>query len=300
MHSSIGYRPLYSGAAQLTPPQSCSKHTPLPPQIRSTTTTPASPPANAHTRRRDPATPPSTVQANPIVASLASSPPQRQPGSAGYLARLLHLAQCRRVRAHRQNSKSAMADFLASFSLGEQTPAPSNNLPCGSVQDIQIHLRGLLDSKATPNRAEHVSVTLEIKSSVRFTLMLSDSENGVFENLNNIDPSLGGTRSAPVPTDQSGGQLSRVVDANEALMNQPQDDPALQRSVAKHIITAVSATDGSTWNVREVSRGTQGWAFTYLCKDSYQQWSCQNAKNPSKAIVGEYSHRELDSTLSGK
>lgn len=193
-----------------------------------------------------------------------------------------------------------MADFLSSFNLGTQTPAPSNNLSCSSVQDIQLHLRGVLDSKVTPNRAEHVSVTLELKSTVCFTLMLSESENGVLENLNNIDPTLGGTRSTPLPMEQSGGQLSRVVEANETLMNQPQDNPVLQRSVAKHIVTAVSATDGSTWNVREVSRGPQGWTFTYLCRDSCRQWSRQNAKSTSKAVIGEYSEREPDQVLHGK
>lgn len=278
--------------ALLTPPPSCSRCTPLTCEKDAPAPTPL---ASAQTRRDS-----STVTDEYYTkfASLASPSFQQEPDSAEHLVRLLRLAQCRRDRdrdrARHQGPGTAMADF------GAQTPAPSNNLSCASVQDVQLNLRSVLDSKVTPKKAEHISVTLELRSTVRFTLVLSESENGVLENLNNIDPSLGGSRPTPVPTNDTGGQLSRVVDANETLMNQPHDNPALQRSVAKHIITAVSATDGSTWTVREVSRGAQGWTFTYLCNDSYQQWSRQSAKNPSKAVVGEYSQREPDPTLSGK
>ncbi|KAM0438805.1 hypothetical protein ACHAPT_001565 [Fusarium lateritium] len=190
-----------------------------------------------------------------------------------------------------------MADFLASFNLGAQTPAASSNPQCDSVQDLQLHLRSALDAKVTPNRAEHLSITLELRATVRFQLAVSEPENGTLENLNNLDPTLGGVHSASAAVDQAGGQLSRVVFANDILMNQPHDDPALQRSLAKHIISLVSSTDGSTWTVREVSRGSQGWTFTYLCKDSYQQWSRQTAKNPTKSIVGEFSQRDPDPTL---
>lgn len=189
-----------------------------------------------------------------------------------------------------------MADFLASFNLGAQTPAASSNPQCDSAEDLQLRLRGALDAKVTPNRAEHLSITLELRATVRFQLA-AEPENGA---LDNIDLLMGGMRSASVAADQSGGQLSRVVFANDTLMNQPQDDPALQRSVAKHIIGLVSATDGSTWTVREVSRGSQGWTFTYLCKDSYQQWNRQTSKNPTKAIVGEFSQRDPDPVLHGK
>ncbi|KAM5361715.1 hypothetical protein ACJZ2D_012938 [Fusarium nematophilum] len=225
----------------------------------------------------------------------SSASPQQELGSTEYLSRLLRLVRCRPTRA--RSPSSAMADFLSSFNLGAQTPAASNNPQCDSVQDLQLHLRGILDAKATPNRAEHVSITLELRATVRFELAVSEPENGALENLNNIDPSLGGARSAAIPADQAGGQLSRVVFANDTLMSQPNDDPALQRSVAKHIISVVSSTDGSTWTVREVSRAAQGWTFTYLCKDSYQQWSRQTAKNPNKAIVGEFSQREPDPVL---
>jgi hypothetical protein len=222
---------------------------------------------------------------------------QKEPGADGYLSRLLRLAQHTPVRAQHASTSSAMSDFLASFGLAAQSPAVSSNPQCDSVEELQIQLRGILNAKATPTRAEHVAIIIELKATVRFQLAVSESENGDLENLNSVDPSLGGAKSAGMNGDQDGAQLSRVVFANDTLMNQPQDDPALQRSVAKHIISMISSTDGSTWIVREVSRETQGWTFTYLCKDSYQQWSRQNAKKPTKTVVGEFSQREPDPIL---
>jgi ATP-dependent DNA helicase 2 subunit 1 len=212
----------------------------------------------------------------------------------------LRLAQHSPIRAQHASTSSAMTDFLASFGLGAQSPAVSSNPQCDSVEELQHQLRGILDAKATPTRAEHVAITIELRATVRFQLAVSEPENGALENLNNLDPSLGGAPSSGMNSDQDGAQLSRVVFANNTLMNQPQDDPALQRSVAKHIISTISSTDGSTWIVREVSRGTQGWTFTYICKDSYQQWNRQNAKNPTKTVVGEFSQREPDPILHSK
>ncbi|KAF5678836.1 ATP-dependent DNA helicase 2 subunit 1 [Fusarium heterosporum] len=190
-----------------------------------------------------------------------------------------------------------MTDFLASFGLGAQSPAVSNNSQCDSVEELQIQMRSILNAKATPTRAEHVSITIELRATVRFQLAVLESENGALVNSSSPDPLLGGAQSAVMNGGQDGAQLSRVVFANDTLMNQPQDDPVLQRSVAKHIISMISSTDGSTWIVREVSRGTQGWSFTYLCRDSYQQWRRQNSKNPTKTVVGEFSQREPDPVL---
>ncbi|KAI1026926.1 hypothetical protein LB503_012790 [Fusarium chuoi] len=235
-------------------------------------------------------------QLRPSIASatLVTSSPQKEPGADEYNSRLLRLARRRPTCEQRKT----MSDFLASLGLGgAQTSAASSNSQCGSVEQLQLKLRSILDAKATPTRAEHVALTIELRATVRFQLPVSESENGTLESLNNIDPSLGGAQSVGMNDNQDEGQLSRVVFANDTLMNQPQDDPTLQRSVAKHIISIISSTDGSTWTVREVSRGTQGWTFTYLCKDSYQQWTRQNAKNQTKTIVGEFSQREPDSVL---
>ncbi|CVK96883.1 uncharacterized protein FPRN_02836 [Fusarium proliferatum] len=235
-------------------------------------------------------------QLRPSIASatLVTSSPQKEPGADEYNSRLLRLARRRPTCGQRKT----MADFLASLGLGgAQTSAASGSSQCGSVEELQRQLRSILDAKATPTRAEHVALTIELRATVRFQLPVSESENGTLESLNNIDPSLGGTQSVGMNGNRDEGQLSHVVFANDTLMNQPQDDPTLQRSVAKHIISIISSADGSTWTVREVSRGTQGWTFTYLCKDSYQQWTRQNAKNQTKTIVGEFSQREPDPVL---
>ncbi|KAF5645289.1 ATP-dependent DNA helicase 2 subunit 1 [Fusarium sp. NRRL 25303] len=235
-------------------------------------------------------------QLRPSIASatLVTSSPQKEPGADEYNSRLLRLARRRPTCEQRKT----MADFLTSLGLGgAQTSTTSGNSQCGSVEELQLKLRSILDSRATPTRAEHVALKIELRAAVRFQLPVSESENGTLESLNNIDPSLGGAQPVGMNGNRDEGQLSRVVFANDTLMNQPQDDPTLQRSVAKHIISIISSTDGSTWTVREVSRGTQGWAFTYLCKESYQQWTRQNAKNQSKTIVGEFSQREPDPVL---
>ena len=238
--------------------------------------------------RQNPPTPsPSPARTN--------SSSQKEPGADEYISRLLRLARDPPNRAQHANSSSAMADFLASLGFGgtQSSTATSNNPQCDSVEQLQNKLRGILDAKATPTRAEHVAITIELRATVRFQLPVSESENGNQENLNGLDQ----LQSAGADGQQDAGQLSRVVFANDTLMNQPQDDPSLQRSVAKHIISTISSTDGSTWTVREVSRGTQGWTFTYLCKDSFQCWNRQHAKNPVQTIVGEFSQREPDPVL---
>lgn len=194
-----------------------------------------------------------------------------------------------------------MADFLASFNLGAQTATPSSNRQCHSVEDLQLHLRSVLDAKTAPNRAEHVSMIMELRATVQFTIAQPRIENREDEaSNNNIDPALGGGSSMPAPEEQTREQPPRVVEANEALVNQPQDDPSLQRLVATHIIEALGAIDGSTWVNREMSRGAQTWKFTFVCNNSFQQWSHQHAKHSTKLVVGEYSQREPDATLSSK
>ncbi|KAF4946907.1 hypothetical protein FGADI_10820 [Fusarium gaditjirri] len=227
-------------------------------------------------------------------ATLVASSAQKEPGADEYNSRLLRLARRRPTWEQGKN----MSDFLSSLGFGgAQTPAASNISQCDSVEELQLKLLSIIDAKATPTRAEHVALTVELRATVRFQLPVSELENGTLESLNNVDPSLGEAQSVGMNGNRDEGQLSRVVFANDTIMNQPQDDPTLQRSVAKHIISIISSTDGSTWAVREVSRGTQGWTFTYLCKDSYQQWTRQNAKNPTKTVVGEFSQRDPDPVL---
>lgn len=189
-----------------------------------------------------------------------------------------------------------MADFLSSFNFGAKAPAPSNNGQCTSVEDMQARLRGALDAKTTDTRAEHVSLTFELRNTTQFTISISDTDDDAIEGLEDIDPSLGGLASTTVASNPLTGHTSRLVRADDTLMNQS-DNPLLQRTVAKHTLAAVSHTDTSNWALRDLSRSPQGWTFSYLCKDSYQHWRRQNSKNPPKAIIAEYTMRDPDPVL---
>lgn len=190
-----------------------------------------------------------------------------------------------------------MADFLASFNFGAAEQATSNAHTCASVDELRQRLHGVIEPSVTPTRAEHVAVTLELRASVLFSLHLTDAENTAFEGLSGIDPSLGGIRSGSMAVPQPDGLFLRTVHANDTVMNQPQDNPVLQKSVAKQIVDVIGATDGSAWTVREMSRTSQGWNFVYACKDSQQLWERHHAHGTKTAVVGEYSLKEPDPVL---
>ncbi|KAJ4399682.1 hypothetical protein N0V85_005946 [Neurospora sp. IMI 360204] len=176
--------------------------------------------------------------------------------------------------------------------------ASNSNPSCGSILELKEQLRSVFSTKVTEKRAEHVSVTLELRSTSVFHIPVTEPENEQLEQAASIDPSLGGARSsvAPAPGGDANGNVNgnhptRHINAIDALINQPSDDHVLQKLVAKHIITTPGEIDGSSWVVRQVSRGEQGWTFGYICKDSWQAWSRQNAKNPARAVIGEWSQK---------
>ncbi|KAK4126205.1 hypothetical protein N657DRAFT_670298 [Parathielavia appendiculata] len=171
--------------------------------------------------------------------------------------------------------------------------AGQSNPSCGSIGDLQVQLRDLLSSRVTETRADHISVTTEIRATAVFDIPVTDTENEAFENWSSIDPLLGGARSsvAPPAVNGNGGPPSRRVNAIDTLINQPLDDPVLQTSVTGHIIASLGKVDGSIWTVRQISRNEQGWTFTYICKDSWQAWSRQVSKNPAKTAIGEWSDK---------
>ncbi|KAF2971742.1 hypothetical protein GQX73_g1894 [Xylaria multiplex] len=146
------------------------------------------------------------------------------------------------------------------------------NVACSSVEDLQGQLHQLLAAKTTDTRAERISPNFELLSNVIFHLP-ADVENGT-------DPGLVQSQQLPI---------ARTVLASETVQSQPTDDPILQKSVAKHISNAIGAVDNSAWTVRQVTRGAQGWQFTYICKDSLQAWNRVNAKNPDRPVIGSYS-----------
>ncbi|KAI0539317.1 hypothetical protein GGR58DRAFT_512512 [Xylaria digitata] len=146
------------------------------------------------------------------------------------------------------------------------------NIACSSVEDLQGQLHQLLAAKTTDTRAERISPNFELLSNAIFRLA-ADVENGTDSDL---------VQSQQLP-------ISRTVSASETVQNQPTDDPILQKSVAKHISNAIGVVDNSAWTVRQVTRGAQGWQFTYICKDSLQAWNRVNAKNPDRPIIASYS-----------
>lgn len=169
--------------------------------------------------------------------------------------------------------------------------APRSTYACGSVDDLTLHLGGLREQRVTPVRAEHISATFEFKSTAVFNV--PETENDAADP-QNLDPTLGGSpQAAPAATANGGAPpATQVIRAYDTLTNQPTDDPALQKLVAKHIITILGNADGSLWTVRSVSRNSSGWTFTYLCKSSTQVWMRQNSKNTAKLRVGESSGKD--------
>ncbi len=159
---------------------------------------------------------------------------------------------------------------------------------CFSIGELQQRFRQLLDSKVSPKRAEHVSLSVEFPSSVIFDLRLSAAENEVLSKAATADPALHGA-SQGQPLD--GGEFSYQVHAHLALANQLQDDPAIQRLVSKHIIFSFSQVDNSTWVLRSMSRGSQGWTLIYACQNSMQSWLRLHAKT-SRPPVGESSGKD--------
>ncbi|KAI0555219.1 hypothetical protein F4679DRAFT_569895 [Xylaria curta] len=153
-----------------------------------------------------------------------------------------------------------------------------SNEACHSLEDLQGQLHQILAAKTTDTRAEHVSPSFELLSHATLHLPV-DSENSTAE----------GTGLGPEATQSQQPPLTRTVIASDTVQNQPTDDPVLQKAVAKHISNAIGAVDRSAWTVRQVTRGAQGWQFTYICKDSLQAWNRANAKKADRPVIGSYS-----------
>ncbi|KAK2057469.1 hypothetical protein LY76DRAFT_516151 [Colletotrichum caudatum] len=168
--------------------------------------------------------------------------------------------------------------------------AHSDKPPVEHPDDLPNLLRRDLETKKTPTRCEHISVTLEVPSTVEFAIQTGDGDAQ-----ENVDSALGGVQAHPV-----GGQPVKIVRAYDTIISQPHDNPAMQRAVAKHIVGLLSTADESTWVVREVSRGQYGWSFIYNCKDSVAMWNRQNGKTVATALIGDYSQKELEPAISGR
>jgi hypothetical protein len=165
--------------------------------------------------------------------------------------------------------------------------APSGGHSCASVVDLQQHLQHLLQTKVTPTKADHISITFELRSNVVFAIPLTENESASLEAGAGIDPSLTGGLA-----NGNSEETIRNFNALDTVLNQSQTDNLVQRIVAKHIMSIIGETDQSQWMLRSMTRGTQGWTFTYSCKDSWQMWEKEKAKNPPKTVVGEWSNKD--------
>lgn len=181
--------------------------------------------------------------------------------------------------------------------------APKSNYACNSIEDLQQQLSVLRQVKVSESKAEHISATFEFRPNAVFHV--PENENDGADAGQNID--LVPARSSavtpdavasdnglarPAPTDEPVSRATREIRAQDALLNQPADDPTLQKAVAKLIITCLGAADDSSWMVRSVSRGPSGWTFQYICRNSRQAWQRQNSKTAAKVLVGESSGQD--------
>ncbi|KAK3990109.1 hypothetical protein QBC44DRAFT_369431 [Cladorrhinum sp. PSN332] len=178
-------------------------------------------------------------------------------------------------------------DALLGLGVGE------SNRSCGSIADLQDQLRDLLSTRVTPNSAQHVAETFEIRSSAVFEVPITPPENEALETASHIDPLLGGVQTSIAPAlGPNGGQVAtRRINAIDALMVQATDDNALQKIAAGHIIVSLGQVDNSQWIVRQVSRTDQGWTFSYNCKDSQAEWGRRSSKTPAKTAIAEWSEK---------
>ncbi|KAI1112439.1 hypothetical protein F5Y14DRAFT_267575 [Nemania sp. NC0429] len=151
-----------------------------------------------------------------------------------------------------------------------------SNVACSSLEDLQGQLHQLLAAKASETRAEHISPSFELLSHTPFYLP-GDPQHS---------PSDDTRPDAAQPQQPA---ITRTVIASETVQNQPADDPVLQKAVAKLISNAIGAVDSSAWTVRQVTRGAQGWQFTYICKDSLQAWNRANASNTNRSVIASHS-----------
>lgn len=170
--------------------------------------------------------------------------------------------------------------------------APEQNQVCASVEDLSLQLAHLRDTKATETKAEHISETFEFRSTVVFHVPEIDNDADSGQNPDHVaEGTPGAVATAPMNGNPSAA-ATREIRAIDTLLNQPTDDPALQKSVAKHIIASLGSVDGSAWTVRSVSRNSSGWTFTYLCKNSTQAWMRQHSKHSAKLRIAESSGKD--------
>ncbi|KAK8105496.1 ATP-dependent DNA helicase 2 subunit 1 [Apiospora kogelbergensis] len=167
-----------------------------------------------------------------------------------------------------------MDALLSSIAQSVRAENHSNSNACDSIEDICQSLANYV-ARRTDTRAEHISNTFEVRQKATFDIV--------------VETDIAGGEDPGHQLHQLQPLVTRTVNAADTVLDQPADDPVLQRMVAKHIISAVGQVDGSFWNVRKVSRGAQGWDFTYQCKHSLEEWKRQNAKSTGRLPIAAWS-----------
>lgn len=145
---------------------------------------------------------------------------------------------------------------------------------CSSIAELQDRLRAHFGTHVTESSATHFVQTFDLRPSTSFSIPVTDSGNGALEQAATL------------------GHTIRQINAFDVIMNQPQDDSEAQSSVAKHIVAALSQVDSSNWTIRAVSRGDQGWIFTYICKNSMGAWTRQCTRIPPKIPIAAWSAKD--------
>ncbi|KAK7956349.1 uncharacterized protein PG986_005571 [Apiospora aurea] len=164
-----------------------------------------------------------------------------------------------------------MDALLSSIGQSARAENNSNSNVCNRIEDV-CHSLGNYVARRTDTRAEHISTSFDIRHNAVFNIV--------------VEPEVA---EGEDPVHHLQAPVTRSLNASETIMNQPTDDPVLQRMVAKHIIGAIGEVDGSSWNVRKVVRGAQGWDFTYQCNNSLQAWNRQNAKSTGRLPIAAWS-----------
>lgn len=161
---------------------------------------------------------------------------------------------------------------------------------CTSIEDLQDHVRHEIESKASPTRAEYLSAVFELRSDVVFHLVDDASASA---------PPTADGAEGPRP-----GAAPTAVTVADVATRQSLDDPTLQQSVARHVADALGAVDGCVWCITAVTRASQGWTFTYVCRESHQAWNRQHAKHVAKVVPAEHTvyapNERPDPILMGK
>ncbi|KAI4603032.1 hypothetical protein KJ359_005822 [Pestalotiopsis sp. 9143b] len=145
-----------------------------------------------------------------------------------------------------------LSQYGLSLGGGGDAPRPAATSGRASIEDLQQELHNIVASKRSDTRAEHISTTLEL--GMHAVLYVPQEPEQVGDNLEQLQD-----------------LVTRTVTVSETVLNQPSDDPKLQRVVAKHLAEALAVVDESSW------------------AHSLQAWNRQNSKRSDRLPIASFS-----------